>query len=291
MFPPTTLARPDVIIPESQIDAWIHDDVPYFDLTTHTLGIGELPATIRYAARNVTVACCTEEAARICVRLGLTVGDLVPSGTLVQPGATLLSASGPAGRVHAAWRVSLILLEYASGIATRTFRIVEAARKMNPAVEIATTRKSVPGAKAISIKAVLAGGGSPHRLGLSETLLYFDKHMEFCGGLQGFIERLPDIRRQVPEKKIVAEAQTVDEALLLAAAGVDAVQIDKATPAEIADAVRRIRAVTPHITLLATGGVNATNAAEYAATGVDVLLTSSVYAGPPANIAADLAPL
>ena len=49
-------------------------------------------------------------------------------------------------------------------------------------IGVATTRKHFPGTKAMSLKAVLAGGGSVHRLGLSDSILIFAEHRRFLAG-------------------------------------------------------------------------------------------------------------
>lgn len=72
--------------------------------------------------------------------------------------------------------------------------MVKAARSVNPDVAVVTTRKSFPGAKRIAIKAIIAGGALPHRLGLSETILPFKQHTAFLGGLGEFLKILPDLR-------------------------------------------------------------------------------------------------
>ena len=61
--------------------------------------------------------------------------------------------------------------DIASGIATRTSQIVKKAKAVNPSVVVVTTRKAFPGTKKVAIKAIIAGGALPHRLGLSETIL------------------------------------------------------------------------------------------------------------------------
>jgi molybdenum transport protein len=103
------------------------------------------------------------------------------------------------------------LFEIAGGIATTAKAIVDAARSVNPAVSVACTRKCTPGAKALSIKAIMAGGAVPHRLGLSETVLVFSQHRAFLKNepIAAIIKRL---RQQIPEKKIVVEADTLAEA-------------------------------------------------------------------------------
>ena len=73
-----------------------------------------------------------------------------------------------------AWKVSLNLCDHLSGVATKTRAIVDAAHSANPACEVLTTRKSMPGVKDLLTKAVTCGGAFPHRLGASETVLVFD---------------------------------------------------------------------------------------------------------------------
>ena len=167
------------LIPDAEIDRWLAEDVPFGDLTTHALGIGERPGRMVFAARDAMVVAASEEAARLLVRVGCTVGERRPSGCTADAGAPLLVAEGPAAALLAGWKVAQTLMEYASGIATVASRIVEIARAVNPAVVVACTRKTFPGTKAISIKAILAAGAVPHRLGLSETVLVFPEHRVF----------------------------------------------------------------------------------------------------------------
>ena len=77
------------------------------------------------------------------------------------------------------WKVALNLLEAASGIATRTYALVEKARASNPDHRGGGHPEGLPGTKAVATKAVYAGGGLPHRLGLSESVLVFAQHVAF----------------------------------------------------------------------------------------------------------------
>jgi molybdenum transport protein len=49
-----------------------------------------------------------------------------------------------------------------------------------------------------------------------------------------------------------------------------------------------LKATYPHVKVAIAGGVRLDNAAAYAATGVDMLVTSSLYFGKPADIKADI---
>jgi molybdenum transport protein len=164
--------------------------------------------------------------------------------------------------------------------------MVRAARQGNPHVQIATTRKVFPGTKLLVTKAILAGGGIPHRLGLSETLLVFPQHTVFLHGLEGFIAQLATLRHHSPEKKIAVEVENIEEALLVARAGVDVLQVDKMPLDSLREMVVAIRAIDPRVCIAAAGGITPANATAYAATGVDILVTSALYAAKPADIAA-----
>ncbi len=276
---------------DTDIERFIEEDMPYGDLTTLLLGIGQVEGEITFTSRETTTLCCTEEAARVLERCGAAVTSCMLSGTTVDAGVVILAANGPAGALHAGWKVALNLLEYASGIATRTRNIVNMVTEVKPGIRVVTTRKSFPGTKKISIKAIIAGGALPHRLGLSESVLVFRQHTAFCGGLDNFLQTITDLKAKTPEHKIIVEAETAEEALKIAAAGVDVVQIDKLPPEELSLLVRQLHQKAPGVTVSAAGGINAQNASAYAETGVDILVLSSVYFGKPSDIAVSINPL
>jgi molybdenum transport protein len=259
-------------------------------LTTQALDIGHRRGRIRFEARQEMVAACSEEADRIMTMAGANVIASAPSGTQLQAAALLLAAEGPAAALHAGWKVSQTLLETAGGIAAAARAIVEAAQRVKPDIVVACTRKSLPGTRSLSIKAILCGGAVPHRLGLSETILVFSQHRAFAGDapLAAIIDRL---RRRAPEKKIVVEADTLDEAIAIAAAGADIVQLDKASAEDVAQLRRHCEGRTPRPLVAAAGGINAANAADYARAGADVIVTSAPYTARPLDVKVTMEPL
>ena len=277
-------------IDDATLDRWIQEDAPYLDLTTHLLGIGSRPARLTLRARTDMVVCGTDEARRVLGKLGATVEYAWPNGRPSPAGQVLLAAAGPASALHLAWKLCVNLLEYASGIATRTCELVTAARAVAPRVELVATRKGFPGTRALAIKAVLAGGGSPHRLGLSETVLVFGQHRALFATPDEFFRQVPAWKARAPEKKFLVEAEGLDDALAAVHAGADGIQFDKLPPSELARAVPLLRAVRQDLVLIAAGGIVPGNVAAYAATGVDALATSTVFHGPPADIAATILP-
>jgi molybdenum transport protein len=271
------------LISDSELQKWLAEDVPYGDLTTHALAFGQRRGRISFKTRQAMIAACSEEAARLVEIAGAKVTECVPSGTNLQSGDLILTAEGPACALHTGWKVSQTLLETAGGIAASAKAIVEAARGGNPNVVVACTRKSIPGTRALAIKAILSGGAVPHRLGLSETVLVFAQHRVFLEGetLGDIVKRL---RAHLPEKKIVVEAETLAEAILTANAGVDVVQLDKATPNDVASLRRHCNTLMPRPLIAAAGGINATNSADYARAGADVIVTSAPYTARPVDV-------
>jgi molybdenum transport protein len=210
-------------------------------------------------------------------------------GARVREGSVLLEAHGTAGQLHAACKVAQNILEYASGIATRTAALVENARSTSPDVEVCVSRKHFPGTKRISLKAALAGGARVHRLGLSDSILVFDQHRGFLGS-RGLIPMISNMKKISPEKKIAAEANTPEEALSYAKAGVDIVQCERFNPKDLQIVAHDAKKISRGITVSAAGGINADNAAVFAATGVDILVTSWVYFGKPEDIKMKFSP-
>ncbi|MDF2504938.1 MAG: putative molybdenum utilization protein ModD [Clostridium sp.] len=273
-----------VYISDETIDKFIKEDIPYIDLTTLILDIGKEKGSIKFVTREDAVITGTEEVIKIFEKLNIKIKNYVSSGTLVIPGQVILEGEGYAEAVHMAWKLSSNILEYCSGISTRTRKLVDAAKAINPKIELFTTRKVFPGTKELSIKSAIAGGAYPHRLGLSETILIFKQHMNFLDGVDGLISKFDEIKTKASEKKIIVEVGSLEDAVKFARVGVDGLQFDKIPPKELKDMVKQIRSINRNITLIGTGGINSNNIEEYAKTGVDAISTTWVYFGKPIDI-------
>lgn len=193
------------------LESLLDDDVPFGDLTTHVLGIGAKPGRITFAARDRMVVACAEEAARLLELAGARVSTVAESGAELAPGRAILEATGSAEALHCGWKVAQTLVEYASESPRRRGGSSRR-RAARPDIPVVCTRKNMPGAKAVAIKAILAGGATPHRLGLSETILIFAEHRAFLDR-QSAAETIDRAHRTAPEKKIVVEVSSLDEAL------------------------------------------------------------------------------
>ena len=272
---------------DTDLAALLADDAPCGDATSFALGIGAKQGSMHFCARGPMVLCGVEEARRMGELRGLQVmGPLARSGEALEAGEAFLTLSGDAAALHQVWKTAQTLMEYLSGIATATAAIVSAARRANPAVGVACTRKNFPGTKAASIKAVLCGGASPHRLSLSETLLIFAEHRAFLSD-EAPAETVSRLRRQWPERAVVVEVADTAEALRWQRAGADILQLEKMPP----EAIARLKDALPagaHTRIAAAGGINSANAEAYALAGADILVTSAPYFAPPRDVAVSL---
>ncbi|MGG4604285.1 ModD protein [Paenalcaligenes sp. Me131] len=279
-----------VYFDNAMLEDWLQEDIGYLDLTSTLLQLGNKPARITWRTRGATVSACTEEVVRLLQSRQVTHIKHLPSGQHAADGDILVEAEGPAQALLDVWKVGQNLLEYACSVALRTHQLVEAVKQLNPHVGILTTRKHPPGLRRIAVKSTMAGGAWPHRLGLSETILVFPQHRALLAenGWTEVKERLRQNANGLAEKKVVIEAATLEETLLAVEAGADVIQFDKVAPAQLREWCAPLRERYPSLKLLAAGGINKTNAADYANCGVDGLVTSSLYYGPPADISVSI---
>ncbi|MGD8914208.1 MAG: ModD protein [Candidatus Thiodiazotropha sp.] len=265
-----------------ELDSLLREDAPFGDLTTASLSIGKHPADIHFAARDPMVVCGIEEAVRLFELAGAaSVTQLAVSGERADPGRRLLSANGPADALFLAWKVAQSLVESLSGVTTCTQRLVDQAEN----AVVACTRKHLPGTKTLMVKAIRAGGGIMHRLGLSESIMVTAEHRLFLNDRPTHAY-LADIRHRQAEKKCIVEVDSVDAALSLIEQGCDVIQLEKLSPPDVARVVAAASALPAPSkpVIAAAGGINPENVAEYAATGVELLITSAPYFAKPRDV-------
>ena len=273
-----------MILSDEEILRFLKEDVPSFDLTTQLMGIGEKNGVMSIKAREEGVLCGTEEVARLCELIGLHVNSKLASGTKIKKDDVVISMEGRADLLHKAWKVSANILENMSGIATRTRKMVDNAG----GASVVSTRKIMPGTRNIATKAVIAGGGLPHRLGLSETVLVFDKHTAFLQEDE-FIPLLAKMKKESLEKKINVEVENEKQALELAL-HVDVLQCDKIPLQELKSMIPKVKNINPNIVILAAGGINPKNVREFSGIGIDVMVSSAMYWGKPLDFGVTMTP-
>lgn len=269
---------------DNELLEYIKEDVSYFDLTTYLQNAGDKKAKLEVYTRDEVIVSCSEEAARIAELTGCKVEFMMPSKQKAKAGDVLLSFSGDYEKVHQAWRSSQVIMEYSCKIATFVYEMKEQISQVNKSCELLTSRKTVPLSKKFCIKSVMMGGAMPHRLGLSETILFFPHHRAIYENNQAFYDAIAGFKVQTPEKRIVVESQEYEDSVALMKYGVDVLQMDKVS-LELLDKIISYKNENyPHVKVLAAGGINKKNAREFAKTGVDGIVTSGAYSCGMANI-------
>jgi len=276
-------------IKENLLHDFIKDDLPYFDLTTMLQNANDKTGTLEIFTREAVVVSCITEACTIAKILGVDVLNFLPEGASAQKGEVLLRLEGKYTKLHQVWRSCQNLLEYSCAIATYTHEFAKNIHQINPECQLLATRKSFPFAKEFCIKSVLAGGGMIHRLNLSETVLFFANHRVMYASNREFLTALAQMQKKVPEKKIVVEVKSFEDAKILIDANVAVIQTDKLSLQDLEKTIAYKQKQSPQTKVVAAGGINKDNCKAYVETGIDAIVTSSVYAVKPSDLGAKIA--
>ena len=272
----------------SELEKYIQDDLPYFDLTTSLQNCNNVFAQIEVYTREDIIVSCSEEAAKIAELLNCKVDFFVKSKNKIGKDGIISRFSGLYEDIHKAWRLTQILLEYSCKISTYAHEMKEKIEKINPSCELLTTRKTFPFSKRFCIKAAFCGGAMPHRLNLSETVLFFEGHRILYKNNEEFYEDLKRIKTKIPEKKLNVESESLKDSINLMKVGVDVIQLDKIDFEELERIITYKNENFPNVKILVAGGINLTNIEKYASYKIDGVVTSSVYNCGMANISSRL---
>lgn len=256
------------------LDGALAEDVGDGDLTTNALLPADLRARGELRLREEGVCAGVEAALRVFQRLdpAIEVEQHREDGEEVGAGALVGEVRGSARTIVTGERVALNLLGRLSGIATLTRSYVQEVE--GTGVDIVDTRKTTPMLRALEKHAVKMGGGVNHRFGLFDAVLVKDNHLELIGAA-GSLERVREAARraraEVPDGTFVQlEVETRDEALAVAAEGVDSILFDNFRPDELEEVVAAVRSSAARpIVLEASGGVNLHTVRLFALTRVD----------------------
>ncbi len=175
-------------------------------------------------------------------------------------------------------RVILNIMQRMSGIATLTRRYVDAVAGTK--TTILDTRKTAPGLRVLDKWAVRCGGGTNHRLDLSDGVLIKNNHIALAGGVVAALQRALKNRRG--SGLIEIEVRSMDELNLAIEHGAEAVLLDNMSPDQVREAVEMVARLERMVPLEASGGITLENVRAYAEAGVNFIsvgaLTHSVHA-------------
>jgi nicotinate-nucleotide pyrophosphorylase (carboxylating) len=277
-------------------DALFQDDLVGGDLTATVMGLTATRVSAAVIAREPGVVAGLQEFALLYRGHGIDVVHKMQDGDTIRPSDRLLLVQGEQTKLLALERVGLNLLQRMSGIASASYCLQERVRQGGSKTRIIGTRKTPWGL--LDKCALHMGGVGTHRLNLSDAILIKNNHLALLAeheedaaplaierawklrSQSAFIE--VEVRNEIAAREAAATFRRLQEE-----AHEDypcILMLDNMPPAQIHGVLDMLRHENLWESTLveASGGITESNAAEYAASGVDAIsigaLTHSVRA-------------
>jgi nicotinate-nucleotide pyrophosphorylase (carboxylating) len=275
MSPVETLIANDII-------QMLYQDIGFEDLTTNALISPGLEIKAKIIAKQDGVAAGVDLAYSLFRKFSLAASPRKKDGEKLKNGEVILEIEGDARTILTLERTVLNLLMRMSGIATLTSHLVEKAKKVNPHIIVAGTRKTTPGLQILEKKAIRTGGGDPHRYRLDDCVLIKDNHLALVGDVKTAVERARKYASFT--KKIEVEVENREDALAGADAGADIIMLDNMAIPEIKKVLSSLdhKGLRNKVLIEVSGGINPENVVEYVKTGVDVISAGFITHSAPA---------
>ncbi|MDR2399127.1 MAG: carboxylating nicotinate-nucleotide diphosphorylase [Endomicrobium sp.] len=201
-------------------------------------------------------------------------------GDSLKQGDKILEINGPARIILSGERTALNFLQYMSGIATLTNVFVKATE--NGKTKIYDTRKILPGYRELAKYCVRCGGGTNHRMGLSDMVLIKDNHLKLIKNLTSAIY---NFRQKYTDIKVEVECEVLEEVKKALSAKADIIMLDNTTyktAGEMIDVIRKssTQSYKPEIEI--SGGVDFDTVKEFAKIDIDRISIGMITHSAPA---------
>jgi nicotinate-nucleotide pyrophosphorylase (carboxylating) len=252
------------------------------DITSVATVSGDEHVIADFTARKSGVIAGIDMAIATLREVGLTdITQHLRDGDRVEPGSVLITVRGDTRAILLAERTALNFLGHLGGIATLTDQWVAAVAGTKTVIR--DTRKTTPGLRLLEKAAVVAGGGTNHRLSLSDAALIKDNHIAAAGGV---IAAFSKVRTAFPDAQIEIEVDSLEQLREVATQSPDLVLLDNMSPDQCREAVAFVEG---RFKLEASGGITLENARAYAESGVDYLAIGALtHSAPVLDIGLDM---
>jgi nicotinate-nucleotide pyrophosphorylase (carboxylating) len=252
------------------------------DITSVATVSGDEHVIADFTARKSGVIAGIDMAIATLREVGLNdITQHLHDGDRVVPGSVLITVRGDTRAILLAERTALNFLGHLGGIATLTDQWVAAVAGTKTVIR--DTRKTTPGLRLLEKAAVVAGGGTNHRLSLSDAALIKDNHIAAAGGV---IAAFSKVRTAFPDALIEIEVDSLEQLQDVATQSPDLVLLDNMSPDQCREAVTFVGG---RFKLEASGGITLENARAYAQSGVDYLAIGALtHSAPVLDIGLDM---
>ena len=248
----------------TELEGFIEEDIGYNDVSCNIIPDCKVQAEV--VSNEDGIVSGLAEATQVFEYFEVFAPTDLTDGSAVKKNDIIFSLEGGARSILKAERLALNFLGRMSGISSLTREYVDRAN----GVRIAGTRKTTPGFRKFEKKAVIAGGGDPHRFNLSDAILIKDNHIAVTG-LEKAVKSAKGMASFT--QKIEVEVEDAGSALQAAELGVDIIMFDNMGVDDIGKAIRSLaeKGLRDDVLLEASGGITLQNIQDYAKTGVDVI--------------------
>lgn len=276
---------------ESLVKAALKEDAPHGDVTTRALLDPALHAQANVVAKQnlVLAGVAVLHTVYRVLDPAVVVTAKFEDGDTLEAEQTFATLQGPARAILEGERVALNFLQHLSGIATLTSRFRAEIRRY-PTV-LVDTRKTIPGLRRLEKWAVALGGGTNHRMTLSDGVLIKDNHLVLLE-VQGITIR--EACRKAKARlsrhfRVCVEIETLGQITQALDGGADVLLLDNMPPSLVKEAVDLVKG-RAHTEV--SGGITLENVREYAATGVDsISIGALTHSAPAVDISLDVVPV
>jgi len=238
----------------------LRQDVGSGDITTALLKNPRKIMKAEIRAKESGILAGMEEAVFFLKKEGVRVLKKKKDGASFRKGEVVFVLSGSAEKILTTERVVLNLLQRMSGVVTASNQL---AKKIGVR-KFSATRKTPLGL--LDVKAVVVGGGLPHRLNLADQILVKENHRAADPDCWKNIRTNKSFEIEADSARLALEiikhfAKSKNLILLL----------DNFTPAQLKKLVPKLRAINPKITIEASGGITPKTAKDYLKSGADFI--------------------
>ena len=268
----------------------LEEDAGQGDVTTSALFPTAVPAQGRIIAQQDLIVAGMAAAVQtfLAVDPSLALTVMKKDGSRAAAGEMLLSIEGDGRSILTAERIALNFLQHLSGIATLTDRFRQAVRGYP--VAILDTRKTLPGWRAIQKWAVALGGGTNHRLSLSDGVLVKDNHLSLLSK-KGAVREACKLAKSRSRSRMptIVEVESLAEVAEALTGQADVILLDNMTPPMVKRAVRLIKG---RALVEVSGGITLKNVRAMAAAGPDRISVGTLtHSAPAAAMTLELEPV
>lgn len=240
------------------LDFLWQEDVGSGDITTALLKNPRKKIEAKVIAKSAGVLAGADEARFFLQKHGVVVSKPKKDGAKIKRGEIVFGLHGTAEKILATERVVLNLLSRMSGIATAATKLAKKIGRQ----KFSATRKTPYGL--LDSRAVVIGGGLPHRLNLADQILVKENHRAIDA----------DCWKKISTKKVFElEADSPKLALEIAKYFSEnkniILMLDNFSTAQFRKTATAVRKINPKIILEASGGIDEKTAPKFLAAGAD----------------------